>query len=428
MNEIYTFLGYELNTVTHTLTRHRKPVGLRPKSVATLEYLIAHRHRVVTKDEILDAVWPDVCVQEQAVFQSISELRALFGPARSIDTIRGQGYQWILPMAGTTSENRDLRPGREWLAVAAAAAVLIVGMAWLIPERAGPSVDLVIHPLALADIDAPPVPIAASFDETLVEQLRRYGWAAETSGDAGSPIDAMTVGLQLDTSNEQAALAFQLHSATGPESGRIFSETLFGAVRDLAFELHETMTFHSSGHVDSHHLSRMFRRAKSFIDGEQFAVAEAYLTVIVNELPDHAGAMTVLAYTYQQMNRIDDALQWAHAALAVTEDSKQAPHATDHMMVARLLSNLLWEAGHFDDSDRFAREALGIATRLNDLLVVAEMQEQLGELSIARGQVLLGREQLNVALQYYSSFCPAGEARVSNRLIELESEPLAANG
>ena len=49
------------------LWRGTEAVRLRPKSLAVLRYLVAHPGRVVTKDELLEAVWPDSVVSEAAL-------------------------------------------------------------------------------------------------------------------------------------------------------------------------------------------------------------------------------------------------------------------------------------------------------------------------------------------------------------------------
>ena len=149
-------------------------------------------------------------------------------------------------------------------------------------------------------------------------------------------------------------------------------------------------------------------------------MAEAYLVVLSTVAPTHICVKTALAYAYQQLQRTDEAVALARAAhAAATEPATR----TDRMMSANLLSRLLRDSGRYAESEIFARDALEIATEINDLLIVAEAQEQLGELSIARGELGKGREQLNFALRYYSSFCPSGEARVSNRLLDLERTP-----
>lgn len=72
---------------------------LRPKTGAVLHYLLAHWGRVVTREELREAVWPQSHGAERAPKQCIRELRALLGDTtvtpRFIETIGRQGYRFI---------------------------------------------------------------------------------------------------------------------------------------------------------------------------------------------------------------------------------------------------------------------------------------------------------------------------------------------
>lgn len=72
-----------------------KPV--RAKTLQVLNYLIENSHHVVTKKELLDAVWSDVVVQDQVLTQSVKEIRDLLG-ASVIKTYPRKGYQWVAPI------------------------------------------------------------------------------------------------------------------------------------------------------------------------------------------------------------------------------------------------------------------------------------------------------------------------------------------
>ncbi|MCC8952848.1 winged helix-turn-helix domain-containing protein [Bradyrhizobium sp. Pear77] len=69
-------------------------VALRPKSFALLVYLACHPGRLLTKDELIETVWPDVSVTDDSLVQCISELRAALGDGdqRLIKTIPRRGY------------------------------------------------------------------------------------------------------------------------------------------------------------------------------------------------------------------------------------------------------------------------------------------------------------------------------------------------
>ncbi len=75
------------------------PVALTPKALDTLLYLIEHRGKVVTKEALLEAVWPDSQVEENNLNQNISALRRALGGPRSenrfIVTVPGRGFNFV---------------------------------------------------------------------------------------------------------------------------------------------------------------------------------------------------------------------------------------------------------------------------------------------------------------------------------------------
>jgi TolB-like protein/DNA-binding winged helix-turn-helix (wHTH) protein len=76
------------------LTRSGVPVALRPKTLALLSHFAAHPGRVVSKDELLAAVWPGVVVTDDSLSQCVRELRTALGDDGQglIKTVARRGY------------------------------------------------------------------------------------------------------------------------------------------------------------------------------------------------------------------------------------------------------------------------------------------------------------------------------------------------
>jgi TolB-like protein/DNA-binding winged helix-turn-helix (wHTH) protein len=74
-------------------------IALTPKAFLVLRYLVEHRGELVTKEALLDAVWPEACVGEGQVRQFVAELRRLLHDdsttPRFIETVRGRGYRLV---------------------------------------------------------------------------------------------------------------------------------------------------------------------------------------------------------------------------------------------------------------------------------------------------------------------------------------------
>ena len=71
---------------------------LEPQAFDLLAYLLAHRDRVITKEELLDAVWGDQFVSESALTTRIKEIRQAVGDDGTRQAIvrnfRGRGYRF----------------------------------------------------------------------------------------------------------------------------------------------------------------------------------------------------------------------------------------------------------------------------------------------------------------------------------------------
>src|SRR5262249_9497753 len=80
-------------------SKGKKDIPIRPKVFAVLKYLLDHPGRLVSKDEIIDAVWPEVSVGDAVLKSCIKELRDLLeDDPRSpsfIETVHRRGYRFI---------------------------------------------------------------------------------------------------------------------------------------------------------------------------------------------------------------------------------------------------------------------------------------------------------------------------------------------
>jgi len=94
---IYVFGDYTLDTQLHALHCARQPIGLRPKVFLALSYLLAHRDRIVSKQELCEQVWPDQFVSDAALDGTIKAVRQAIGDSgrrqQFIQTIYSVGYR-----------------------------------------------------------------------------------------------------------------------------------------------------------------------------------------------------------------------------------------------------------------------------------------------------------------------------------------------
>jgi DNA-binding winged helix-turn-helix (wHTH) protein len=75
----WSFVSFRLDPATTSLWRQEQLLALPPKPFAVLAYLVAHAGEVVTKEALLDAVWPQVAVTEGVLKGCIRQIRQVLG-------------------------------------------------------------------------------------------------------------------------------------------------------------------------------------------------------------------------------------------------------------------------------------------------------------------------------------------------------------
>src|SRR5689334_11222902 len=98
----YEFSTFVLDPNQHVLLRDGQRVPLHPKTFLLLQTLVEADGQVVSKDELLERVWPDVVVEENNLTKNISLLRKALGngfeSAEFIETVPKIGYRFIAPV------------------------------------------------------------------------------------------------------------------------------------------------------------------------------------------------------------------------------------------------------------------------------------------------------------------------------------------
>ena len=97
-----SFKSFHLDTVNQTLWRNGDRVPLAPKSFDVLAYLIEHAGRLVTQDEILEALWSETYVNPEILRKYILEIRKALGDRPDkpefIETLPKRGYRFVAPV------------------------------------------------------------------------------------------------------------------------------------------------------------------------------------------------------------------------------------------------------------------------------------------------------------------------------------------
>lgn len=104
---ILSFPPFHIPANVDLLYRGETMVPLERRAVQVLRFLAEHHDRVVTKDELLEAVWPDTFTTDGVLKRAVSQARRALGDgsdeARFIETYHGQGYRFIAPVTRITA-------------------------------------------------------------------------------------------------------------------------------------------------------------------------------------------------------------------------------------------------------------------------------------------------------------------------------------
>jgi TolB-like protein/DNA-binding winged helix-turn-helix (wHTH) protein/Flp pilus assembly protein TadD len=111
-SSLYAFGEFQVDAQNRTLRRGAEPVALTPKAFEVLLLLIDRGGELVSKDELMEKVWPDSFVEESNLTQTVFMLRKALGETskqRYILTIQGRGYRFA-PDVKSLHANGDV-PG-----------------------------------------------------------------------------------------------------------------------------------------------------------------------------------------------------------------------------------------------------------------------------------------------------------------------------
>ena len=140
---IYEFAGRRVDAARRQLLHGGKPVPMFPRCFDALLLLIERRGELLEKEFLMQALWPDVVVDENSLAKVISDVRRVLGAgAREqgcIATIPRRGYRFTAEVTVLSGSAREppIQTPRE---VRTLAVLLVLGR---IPLRFGPKTDLI---------------------------------------------------------------------------------------------------------------------------------------------------------------------------------------------------------------------------------------------------------------------------------------------
>jgi TolB-like protein/DNA-binding winged helix-turn-helix (wHTH) protein len=171
------FAGFQLTPSLRRLVGANGEISLRAKSLDVLIYLATSPGRVISKTELLDAIWPDVTVSDESLERCISDIRAAISDdeRKIVKTVARRGYVFATDVENLPAVSQPSRRQAWKIYAALAAAVLLVGLvAWrsLMPQLERPQL-LAVLPLQNASGQAGQDYFADGLTEDIASTLTR---------------------------------------------------------------------------------------------------------------------------------------------------------------------------------------------------------------------------------------------------------------
>jgi len=180
-----SFGEYQLDTEARSLQRSGQAVHVEPKVFDLLAYLIKHRKRVASPDELLEALWPEAHVSPAALSAAVSKAREAVGDDGDrqsvLRTKHGHGFQFIAEVSvlsdveGAAQEPTGFRA--RWVATAGVITLLLVAAAaWLLNRpftESAPPRSVAVLPFANISQNAAAEPFTNGIYDDILTHLSK---------------------------------------------------------------------------------------------------------------------------------------------------------------------------------------------------------------------------------------------------------------
>ena len=111
---VYQFASFQLDPSQARLRKGKHILALRPKTLALLQCLLSRAGQLVTRSDLLDALWPGVAVGDEGLTTCIYELREVLHDnphkPRFIETVHRRGDRFVAPVTAIDGDTQDTLP------------------------------------------------------------------------------------------------------------------------------------------------------------------------------------------------------------------------------------------------------------------------------------------------------------------------------
>jgi DNA-binding winged helix-turn-helix (wHTH) protein/TolB-like protein/tetratricopeptide (TPR) repeat protein len=378
MNGLYRFGEFRLDPGRRVLLRGNEPLTLAPKAFDMLLVLIENRSRVLSKDELLEMVWPGTFVEEGNLKFNVSVIRKALGEESWIETLPRRGYRFageVEEISGVGVEVRDrteVRVSLEaelksstkvWVAIGLIA--LAVGVGGVIWWRTRPTMNIrsiAVLPFQSIAVNGPDRELELGLTDSLIGTLGAEGnWlvrpTAAVRSYAGVERDPLAAGrsLQVDAvidgsiqrSADRIRLTLQMlrvsdgkHLWTGKFDQKLTD--LFSMEDQIAAEVARAVQVKlprpsvAKSHSASPEVYELYLAGRHFFNEEKASTRQAIqnFELAIQRDPGFAPAHAMLALSYWQLTQrgvapardVQDKMRAAALRAIELDDSRAEGH------------------------------------------------------------------------------------------------------
>jgi len=469
----YTFAGFSLQSENHRLYYNGKERQTTGKVADFLLLLVANPGSVVTKEQILDTLWPDQFVSEASISRLVSDTRQLLNTDKPdnefIQTVRGKGFRFVAPVA--KEENTVTQPlpsanrthrwklygGLFFLAALAIVAVLAVARWWPSPGSYVVKADqrVVVLPVWVQTGDIQDSWAEFGIMSMLTQQLREYpdiqiadvdsvlsGLNALPYHASAGPADKFelicgALGCQalvipeLKVLKGKPVLTYRIVQASTQSPEFIFNhasvmesarQMLTHAVGQLVPVMQERLELKPL-YSGNQRANMQFAMGVSALYHGDFVAAEQSLRLAIQQQDDFFWARAYLADVLYRTGN------YQSAELAIAALQPKAESARAKLFLGNLAANILYAKGQLKGSIDASEPLIVAASTASEYELQGNLLMNTGSSFTALGETAEAIDYLQQAITVYSQHeltLREGQARLNLANAMFLSEPNSA--
>jgi adenylate cyclase len=263
------FDDYVLDLARGCLLRAGTEVPLRPKTFGVLKHLVEHAGQLVSKEELLAAVWPNLIVTDDTLVQSVGELRRVFAESGRdyITTVPRRGYRFEAPRPAAIGAplKRALRWRWKYGIIAPLAVAITIAALWFglrprepKPDGLGTGPSIAVLPFQNQNDAAQREYLADGLTQDIINSLGRFSGLTVMSWNAvagykgavakpGEIAGVLGVRYQVEGSVRYTADRIRVGAQLVDAQGRVLWSARFDEAPTDVFQLQDRITREVAG-------------------------------------------------------------------------------------------------------------------------------------------------------------------------------------